>query len=55
MQSDIYKINRLEIIDHTEQGRGRAFTKWEDVPFLAEVELQDGEKTLKIFLTKTVD
>lgn len=47
------KVNRVEIIDHTdgpEDSRGRVYVKWEK-QLKVEVQLQDNEKTLKIFIT----
>lgn len=44
------KVNRLEIIDHTKSGQGRAYLKWEAVEFEVAFELQDDNQTLKIFL-----
>lgn len=40
-------INRVEVID----GTGRAYTNWSDYN-LIELYLQDGGKTLKIFVSK---
>lgn len=44
------KVNRLEVINHSSYGRfGRVFTMWED--FLSvSYDLQDGGRTLKIFI-----
>ena len=45
------KVNRLEVIDHTLTGGGRAYVKFEDKPpFDFELDYQDQGKTLKIFL-----
>ncbi len=43
------KINRVEIIDHTEEGDSRAYVKWGD-NIQVEPQLQDDGKTLKIFI-----
>jgi len=50
------KVNRVEIIDHTksyEEGGGRAYVKWEE-GIKVEVMLQDDERTLKVFISKTL-
>ena len=39
------KVTRVEVID----GKGRVYTKWEDT-LQVEVQLQDNERTLKIFI-----
>ena len=39
------KVTRVEVID----GKGRAYTKWEDT-LQVEAQLQDNERTLKIFI-----
>jgi len=48
------KVKRVEIIDHTkpvEEGGGRAWTIWdEDIDVV--LNLQDDDRTLKIFITK---
>lgn len=44
------KVNRLEIIDHTAKGPGRAYVKWEEGDFTFTLDLQDQGRTLKIFL-----
>ena len=46
----IATVNRLEVIDHTQLGGGRALTKWEDVEFDVLADEQDNGGTLKIFL-----
>ena len=46
-------ITRVEIIDYTATNKEefpRVFTKWVDAPFLVELDLQDENRTLKIFL-----
>ena len=48
------KVNRVEVIDHTkdlEDGGGRAYVRWDD-DIDVELQLQDDNKTLKIFITK---
>lgn len=52
---DTSKVNRVEVIDHTEAtptdfDRGRVFVKWED-KLKVVAELQDSGRTLKIFIT----
>lgn len=44
-------VNRLEVIDYT--GDGRAYVKWVPFDFDVEFDMQDGDKTLKIFVKKT--
>ena len=41
---------RLEIIDHTETGTGRDYTKWVSKPFSVTLEAQDDGRTLKVVL-----
>lgn len=42
-------INRLEIIDHSKNGKGREMVKWDnDIEFF--LDRQDNEKTIKIFI-----
>lgn len=48
-------VNRLEVIDHTKGGEGRAFVKWEEDTFEVLLELQDNSSTLKIFIADTQD
>lgn len=45
------KYTRIEIIDHTDTGTGREYTKWVSIPFNVELQEQDDGRTLKIFLT----
>lgn len=52
---DLGEFNRLEVIDHTHTGGGRAFVKWEDFDFNVSVDEQDGKRTLKIFLSEVTD
>jgi hypothetical protein len=47
----LQKANRFEVIDHTDAGEGRVFTRWSSQDFQISVEIQDG-KTVKIFLTE---
>lgn len=46
----MFKVNRLEVIDHTSTGKGRDYVKWEDSNFAVTLQLQDGNRTLKMFL-----
>ncbi len=43
------KVNRVEIIDWTKNGKGRAYVKWEK-ELDVELQLQDRDRTLKIFI-----
>lgn len=43
-------ITRVEVIDHTNNGHGRDYVKYEVVPFNASFSIQDDGRTLKIFL-----
>ena len=43
-----FNVNRLEVIDHTPNGEGRAYIKRGDLQI--EIQQQDEGKTLKIFL-----
>lgn len=43
-------VNRIEVIDHTFDGGGRAYGKWVDYPFEVSFDVQDDERTIKIFL-----
>lgn len=45
-----YKVNRLEVIDHSQDGEGRAFSKRAVGDFTVTMSHQDGGRTLKIFL-----
>lgn len=53
---DTSKVNRVEVIDHTktlEEGGGRAYVYWKgESKQSVEIQLQDGGKTLKVFITK---
>lgn len=44
------KMTRVEVINHYD-GEGKGFTKWED-DLKVEVDIQDGGRTLKVFLSK---
>jgi len=43
------KISRVEVIDHSEGGEGRAYIKRGNLE--VEIQVQDDGKTLKIFLS----
>lgn len=45
-------VNRVEVIDHTDGGEGRVFTKWTEGDYQVELSEQDGGKTLKVFFTQ---
>lgn len=49
------RVNRVEVIDHTPEGEGRVFVKWTEGDFEFETSVQDGGKTLKIFLKEPED
>jgi len=42
--------NRIEVIDSTKDGEGRAYTKWEEQDMEVHIAVQDDGKTIKIFL-----
>lgn len=44
-------VNRVEVIDHTDSGEGRVFTKWTEGNYQVELSEQDDGRTLKIFFT----
>jgi len=44
MEKDLTKVTRVEVIDNN----GRAYTKWDVTK--VEIDLQDDERTLKIFV-----
>lgn len=48
------EYTRLEVIDHTDQGTGREYTKWVSEPFTVKFDEQDEGRTLKIFLADGV-
>ena len=43
-----FSVNRLEVIDHTTNGEGRAYIKRGDLQI--EIQQQDEERTLKLFI-----
>lgn len=43
-------ITRVEVIDHTEDGEGRAFTKRTKEAMQVSYQLQDNDRTMKLFL-----
>lgn len=43
------KINRVEVIDHTENGEGRVYVKHEK-KLKVSVDIQDDGRTMKIFI-----
>ena len=45
---DTSKVSRVEVIDHSKDGEGRVYTKW-DVK--VELSLQDSGRTLKVFVS----
>lgn len=45
------QYTRLEVIDHTDQGTGREYSKWVATPFTVKFDEQDDGRTLKIFLS----
>lgn len=47
-------VNRLEVIDHTSNFGGRAYTKREKFNFTVELSQQDGGRTLKLFLDEAL-
>lgn len=49
---ELAKVNRFELIDHTEGGNGRVFVRYAE-NIKVETSLQDNERTLKIFITDT--
>lgn len=50
-QREKIRVNRVEVIDHTDGGEGRVFTKWTDGDYQVELSEQDDGRTLKIFFT----
>lgn len=48
------KVTRVEVIDHTKDGEGRAFVKWQD-NLEVTLSYQDDGRTLKIFLKEKED
>lgn len=47
---DTDKVTRIEIIDHSPKGEGREFVRYYDGPVEVNFDLQDDERTLKIFI-----
>lgn len=43
-------ITRVEVIDHSHKGEGRDFVRYYDKPIMFELDLQDDDRTLKIFI-----
>lgn len=50
---DLSRVNRLEVINHTTEGKGREYICWKD-GIRVEVVLQDGKRTMKIFIINKV-
>lgn len=50
---NLEKVTRIEIIDHTKDGEGRVFVKWQD-NLNVTLDFQDSGRTLKVFLTDRV-
>lgn len=48
--TELTQVNRIEVIDWTNNQSERAFTKWVKDNFKVSYDLQDDGKTLKIFL-----
>lgn len=44
------KITRVEVIDHSKNGKGREYVKW-DEKVTVDMDLQDGGRTLKVFIS----
>lgn len=44
---DVSKVNRVEVITSK---KGRELVIWEEKPLKIEFDLQDGDRTLKIFI-----
>jgi hypothetical protein len=50
---DFSKVNRVEVINHTkslEEGGGRTVIAWAKEPLDVSIDLQDGDRTLKLFV-----
>jgi hypothetical protein len=47
---DTFKVTRVEVINHQDNPIGRVYTKYDCQN--VELQLQDDNKTLKIFITK---
>jgi hypothetical protein len=48
MPSDVSKVTRFEVIDHSKGGEGRMLVRYHVAVAL---DLQDNSRTLKVFLT----
>jgi len=52
---EITDVTRFEVIDHTDNGKGRDFyfdNRGSGKPFKVEVHVQDGGRTVKVFLSE---
>lgn len=47
----VHGLTRVELIDHTSGGDGRIFGRWFHRPLTVQVVTQDGQRTVKIFLS----
>ena len=47
---DTTNVTRVEVIDHSDFGMGRAYVRW-DEQIKVELSLQDDGRTLKIFIS----
>lgn len=45
-----FKVNRVEVIDWTDGGEGRAYVYRTDVDRLVEIHIQDQGRTMKVFI-----
>ncbi len=52
---DLGEVTRFEVIDHTEDGEGRAFIKWLETKYRVQYSIQDEGKTIKVFLGEARD
>ena len=50
--NELAKVNRFELIDHTQDGKGRVYVKYAN-NIMVKTDLQDSNRTLKIFVTDT--
>ena len=48
MHPSLQSVNRFEVIDHTKNAKGRCYTAY---GCEVELSLQDGNRTLKVFVT----
>ena len=46
----IRRVTRIVIVDHTKKGEGRIMDKWVQDGLLISQQLQDDDRTLKIFI-----